>query len=100
MGNPLLYNFGQQQQQPKPQSQPQIPQQPNSLFDLFNTIRNSQNPNQAMQNVLVSDPRFKDIVEYIKQNGGDARTACYNLAAQKGIDPRSINPEFILNQLK
>lgn len=93
MGNPLLYNFG--QQQPQPQSQPQSPQQSNSLFGLFNTIRNSQNPNQAMQNVLASDPQFKNVVDYINQNGGDARTAFYNMAAQKGIDPQSI-----LNQLK
>lgn len=86
MGNPLLSMFG----QPKSQNQPQ--NQPNTLFGLFNTIRNSQNPNQAMQNMLFNDPQFKNIVDYINQNGGDARTAFYNMAAQKGAYNAGFNP--------
>lgn len=92
MGNPLLSMFGQGPTQPQNQ-QPQS--QSNSLFGLFNMIRNSQNPNQVMQNMLSNDPQFKNIVDYINQNGGDARTAFYNMASQKGVDPESI-----LNQLK
>lgn len=69
--------------------------QSNNIFDLMHQIKNSQNPNATMQNMLSTNPRFKDMVDYINQNGGDAKTAFYNLAAQKGVDPNSI-----LNQLR
>ena len=61
---------------------------------LFNQIKNSSNPNAMMQQLLTSSPRFQEVRNYINQNGGDAKTAFYNLAAQKGIDPNNF-----LNQL-
>ena len=48
-----------------------------------------------MQTLLSNDPRFTEVMNYINQNGGDAKSAFYNMAAQKGVDPNSI-----LNQLK
>lgn len=63
---------------------------PNSLFAVFNQIRNSPNPNQAMQQLLNSNPQYQGIMEYINQNGGDAKSAFYNMAAQRGVDPNSI----------
>lgn len=53
-------------------------------------VRSSSNPNQAMQQMLSSNPQYQNVMDYINQNGGDARTAFYNMAAQKGIDPESI----------
>jgi hypothetical protein len=85
MSNPLLSPFGGNPQQ---NSQPQ--QQSGTLLGLLNSIRSSPNPNQAAQQLLNSDPRFKNISQYIRQNGGDARTAFYNLAAQKGTDPNAV----------
>lgn len=76
-------------------NQPVQNQQPNNLFDLFQSIKNSSNPNAAMQNMLATNPNFQNVVNYINQNGGDAKTAFYNMAAQKGVDPNSI-----LNPLK
>lgn len=63
---------------------------PSSLFAVFNQIRNSPNPNQAMQQLLNSNPQYQGIMEYINQNGGDAKSAFYNMAAQRGVDPNSI----------
>lgn len=63
---------------------------PNSLFAVFNQIRNSPNPNQAMQQLLNNNPQYQGIMEYINQNGGDAKSAFYNMAAQRGVDPNSI----------
>ena len=62
----------------------------NSLFAIFNQVRNSPNPNQAMQQLLNSNPQYQGIMQYIIQNGGDAKSAFYNMAAQKGVDPNSI----------
>lgn len=67
----------------------------NSLFGMLNMIRNSPNPDAAMQNMLLSNPQLQGVLNYINQNGGDAKTAFYNMAAQKGIDPN-----VILSQLK
>lgn len=70
-------------------------QQSNDIFSLINQVRSSSNPNAAMQTIVNNNPMFQNIMNYIKQNGGDAKTAFYNMAAQKGIDPNSI-----LNQLR
>ena len=71
------------------------PNQANSLFEMLNQVRKSPNPDAAMQNMLYNNPNFQKLLTYINQNGGDAKTAFYNMAAQKGIDPN-----IILNQLK
>lgn len=34
--------------------------------------------------------RIKQAMDYVRANGGDARTAFYRLAQQKGVDPESI----------
>lgn len=69
--------------------------QPNSLFEMYKQVRQSNNPEQAMEKVLPNLPKYREIMQYIQNNGGDAKTAFYNMAAQKGI-----NPEEILNLLK
>lgn len=100
MNNPLLSMFGQTSQS---QSQPQVQNNQNNLNDIVNTIRNSSNPNEAMQNMLVNNPQLKGVLNYINQNGGDAKTAFYNMAAQMGVNPNSVlnHPIFSLfNQRK
>jgi len=67
----------------------------NSPMTLLNQIKNAANPQQAAEQILFNNPNFKGVVNYINQNGGDAKTAFYNLAAQKGV-----NPNDILNQLR
>ena len=86
MPNPIFGGFSGRPQQPQQSQQTG----PNSIFGVMNQIRNSPNPNAAMQSMLSSNPMFKGIVDYINQNGGDAKTAFYNMAAQKGVDPESI----------
>ena len=85
MANPLFDGFMNHSQ---PQSQQSSGS--NSLFGMIQQVKNSPNPNAAMQQILSSNPQFQNVVNYINQNGGDAKTAFYNMAAQKGIDPNSI----------
>lgn len=75
MTNPIFSGFAQQNQQP----------QSDNLIAMFNQIRRSPNPNAAAASMLSPDMRT-----YISQNGGDAKTAFYNMALQKGIDPNQI----------
>lgn len=57
----------------------------NSLFDVYNQVRQSKNPDQVMQRLLANTPQYQEIMKYIDQNGGDAKTAFYNMAAQKEL---------------
>lgn len=34
--------------------------------------------------------RIKQAMDFVRANGGDARTAFYRLAQQKGVDPVSV----------
>lgn len=70
-------------------------EQPNSLFEVYNKVRSSNNPNQTMQELLCNNPNFQAIMAYINQNGGNAKAAFYNMAAQKGV-----NPDTVLNKLR
>ena len=70
-------------------------QNQNSPISLLNQIRNAANPQEMTEQLLFNNPNFKEVLNYINQNGGDAKTAFYNLAAQKGV-----NPNDILNQLR
>ena len=36
---------------------------------------------------LMQGPQYQQAMNLIQQAGGDARTAFYNLARQKGVDP-------------
>jgi len=87
MSNPIFSSFNKQQAVPRSNS--------NSLLDLMNQVRNSSNPTKMMEKMLTSNPNFQGVVDYINQNGGNAKTAFYNLAAQRGVDPNTI-----LNQLR
>lgn len=44
---------------------------------------------------LENNPNYNAVMELIKQNGGDAKAAFYNLAKEKGV-----NPEDILNMAR
>lgn len=60
------------------------------IMGLISQVRNSPNPTLAMQQLANSNPGIQNVMNYIQMNGGDAKTAFYNMAAQKGIDPESI----------
>ena len=40
------------------------------------------------------NPQLTQALEYVKQNGGDPKTAFEKLAAEKGIDPAEIEQMF------
>ena len=60
------------------------------IRQMMNMIRNSNNPQYALQQMIQSDPRMQNVMNIIRQNGGDPRTAFYNLAQQKGVDPEEV----------
>lgn len=57
---------------------------------MLNQIRFAQNPKLAFEQMVQSNPQVQSVMNIVRQNGGDPKTAFYNLAQQKGVDPESI----------
>ena len=53
---------------------------------MVQTIKAMKNPEMMIKQM----PQYKEIENLIKENGGDAKSAFYNLANQMGIDPDEI----------
>lgn len=65
------------------------------LKQMINTLKSSRNPNLMMYQMMQNNPQFRQVMDYVNQNGGNPKDAFYTLARQKGIDPNEI-----LNMLK
>jgi hypothetical protein len=86
MSNPIFSSFG--------NNNLQIQSQP-SLKDMINQVKNSPNPDATMQMLFSSHPKYQEVMQYIQHNGGDAKSAFYNMAAQRGV-----NPDVVLSRLR
>lgn len=65
------------------------------ITQMMNFYKNAKNPQETLMRMMNSNPRMKQVMDYVNANGGDAKAAFYKLAEEKGIDP-----EEILSQLK
>ena len=63
--------------------------------NMLNMVRNAGNPQAMIGQMLGKNPNYARAMEIIRQNGGDAQKAFYNLAGEMGV-----NPDDILNELK
>ena len=62
----------------------------NQITGLINTIKGAGNPMAMMQQMAGNNPQMRQVMQLVNQNGGDAKTAFYNLAREKGVDPEQI----------
>ena len=60
------------------------------IKQMMGMINSAGNPQAMMNQMLTSNPQFKQVMDLINQSGGDPRKAFYALAEQKGIDPNDI----------
>lgn len=44
------------------------------------------NPQMMLQQM----PQYKQVMDYVNQNGGDAKSAFYSKAKEMGIDPNEV----------
>ena len=65
------------------------------IRQLLQTVRMSQNPQMAMQQLIQNNPQMKQVMDYVNANGGNPKDAFYKLAEEKGV-----NPDDILGMLK
>ena len=65
------------------------------ITQILNFYKSSQNPQETLSRMMQNNPRMKQVMDYVNANGGDAKSAFYKLAKEKGVDP-----EEILSQLR
>lgn len=52
------------------------------------------NPQVALNQMLMNNPQIGNILQFIKQNGGNSQVAAQNLAKQMGIDLKELIKEL------
>jgi len=67
-----------------------LPNNIQQIKNMMNMVKGAQNPQMMLQNMINQNPQMQQIMNLVKQSGGDPKTAFYNLAKQKGIDPNQI----------
>ena len=53
-------------------------------------LQNSKNPSAMFGTLMSQNPQMQNVMSIINQYGGDARTAFYETAKSKGVDPNQI----------
>lgn len=43
-----------------------------------------------LQNMMNNNPQMKQVMDIVRQSGGDPKTAFYKMAKEKGVDPNSV----------
>ena len=56
------------------------------LSQILTQIKSMGNPQMMLQQM----PQYRQVVDYVNQNGGDAKSAFYSKAKQMGVDPDEI----------
>lgn len=70
------------------------PQAIQQIRGIMNQIKVAQNPQLALTQLLLNNPRLQQAINLIKNSGGDAKTTFMNMAKQMGV-----NPQDVINQL-
>lgn len=65
------------------------------MAPIKNMLKSVRNPQTMLQQMMSNNPQYKQVMQFVKDNGGDAEKAFYSLANQMGVDP-----EQILSMLK
>lgn len=65
------------------------------IKSMMQMVKAAKNPQAMMQMMAQQNPKMQQVMNFVQQNGGDAKTAFYKLAEQQGV-----NPNDVLNMLK
>ena len=58
----------------------------NRFSQILTQIKSMGNPQMMLQQM----PQYKQVIDYVNQNGGDAKSAFYSKAKEMGIDPNEV----------
>ena len=62
----------------------------NPFMQMFQQVMNASNPNAMLQSLAQSNDSLKKTLDFINQNGGNAKQLFYSVAQQKNVDPNTI----------
>ena len=65
------------------------------ITQILNFYKTARNPQDTLSRMMNNNPMMKQAMDYINANGGDAKSAFYKLAQERGVDP-----EEVLSQLR
>lgn len=65
------------------------------IKQMMNTVGNVQNPSAMLNQMMSNNPQLKQVMDLVKECGGDPKTAFYLMADKMGVDPQEI-----LNMMK
>ena len=68
----------------------QLPQNVNQIKSLWNMLNSGSITQVMAQTMLERIPQVKPIMELVGKYNGDAKSAFYDLAKQKNVDPNQI----------
>ena len=75
-------------------NQQSLNEQFSNPFEMAKAVQKAANPNNMMLNLMQRNPRIKEALNLVQQNGGNPKEVFYKLAKQKGVDPNSILNRF------
>lgn len=60
------------------------------LKGMIGMMRNMQNPQAMIEQMIRNNPNMMQAIQYIKDNGGNPKEACEKLAAERGLDLKDL----------
>lgn len=60
------------------------------IKQMMNIVRSAQNPQAMLNQMIQTNPQMKQVMDLVNQSGGDPKTAFYQMAEAKGVDPEQI----------
>lgn len=66
-----------------------------NLKQMLQAVRAARNPQAMLNQMMMNNPQYQQVMNYIQQNGGDPQAAFYKMAQERGV-----NPDDILSQLR
>ncbi len=66
----------------------------NTILQMMGSRSNPDLAQQAQQMIQSNNPAMQQAISYVRQNGGDPRSALIKLMNERGISPDSIKSRF------
>ena len=64
------------------------------IKQMMNTVRMAQNPQLALNQMVMGNPQLKQVMDLVGQNGGDIERTVRTVAEQNGFRPEDIMDLF------
>lgn len=64
------------------------------IMQMYQLLKTSNNPSAMMQQLINNNPQMSQLIQLVNQFGGDPKTAFYNEAKRRGVDPNTILSMF------